>query len=532
MKPTVAVLKDFKGLNLQHSSELEDSELVDAQNVVISNQGTIVKRPGCKMVGDLLVGGYSFPILNYYNQTNSSSLVFVSEGFGSTGIKTFYKNAGVYVAGPSSSLSSTAETAVQYDNKVYIYSQSQDPVVYTSTGATTGTFAAVTSPAGYSVRASHAITHRFRVFYFNNADASESSRLRWTNLYATGVTFGDTTAYSALNYIDIGAGDGDFLVSVIELSGFLLVFKRFSTWIVNTDGLSSSWSARKVHDSVGCTGRDTPFLIENMVYFLAADGVYRTDGTTFQHISDDVDNAMVVPNATFTYDVCNRASAVRWKDWYIIRKTYEFDKLAFVYGWKTKTWTLWNLPVKTGPLVVGTGTGPAGGASYPSGVGGGGGSLSSAAAVELTAVDYEYYGSGLNNSIHEISQLYFSDDVFVGTKGSGSWVDSDIAIQLETKFFDFGYPFDWKRLHYVTLDTDESSNNTSNRTVTVTFNRNGLTSSSSLTQSDYRRAQWRFRGPGLLRYVSLKINAASKYPFQINAIGLALSSDGEVGKSV
>jgi len=631
VKAETAVLTGFKGINLQQKSMLADGQLVDAQNVVIGDQGTIKKRPGINIKsahqGISSISGKSFIILGYANSATASTMVFVSNG---TNVYGYYPDPGteILTLGPSSAVVDI-ETAVQFENKAYIFSSTGRPTVYTSTGATTGTFVDVgfnlikpltaTTSAGntvtvgvgntsvftlgqavdirvtstgaiaaglqnrtitninagtgvltlsgtagttstdttmgvygargnlesFNASATFSIVHKDRIFYFNNKDTSASpgpytSRLYFTELWAD-ANFDTSQAYDPLNYVDVDPGNGDFLVSAASFGDQLILFKRFSTWVLYTDGAPAGWSLRKAHATVGCTGRDTPFVIQNFLYFLAGDGVYRTDGTTFEHLSNPVDPAMIGVNIAFTPDTCNRAAAVRWKDWYIVRKNYTADKLAFVYGWKTQTWTLWDMPSYAGPMIniysntATTGSGESGN-SYPMAIGGGGASVSSAAMSALVYFDYKYTPSKDQNGqdtykayFWELNQYHTSD----GNAVNGAVNGKNIPFQVETKLIDFGEPYEWKRVHTVMVDTDPS-NSAGNRTLTLTYKRDGKTpySATQDAQADEYRAMWRFKGPGRCRWLGVKVYGTSDDNFEINSLGFVMAPDGLVGRSM
>jgi hypothetical protein len=625
VKGNTEVLTNFKGVNLQQKSLLREGELVDAQNVVIGDQGSVKKRPGINIKsahqGISSVPGKSFIILGYANSATASTMVFVSNG---TNVYGYYPDPSteVLTLGPSSAVDDI-ETAVQFENKAYIFSSTGRPTVYTSTGATTGTFVDVgfqlikqlsaTTVAGntvtvgagntsvftvnekvdvrvmstgaiavglqnreitnidtitgvltlsgapgtgptdttmgvykargnlesFNASATFSIVHKDRIFYFNNKDTSASpgpytSRLYFTELWAD-ANFDTPAAYNPLNYIDVDPGNGDFLVAAATLNDQLVLFKRFSTWILYTDGPDSGWTLRKAHATVGCTGRDTPFVIQNFLYFLAGDGVYRTDGTTFEHLSNPVDPGMIGVNIAFTPDACNRAAAVRWKDWYIVRKNYTADTLAYVYGWKTRTWTLWDMPSYSGPMIniysntATTGSGESGNI-YPSEIGGGGASVSSAAMSALLYFDYKYGGPSNNKAYFwELNQYHTSD----GNVATGAANGVAIPFQIETMLFDFGTPYDWKRIHTVMVDTDPS-NSAGSRTLTLTYKRDGKTpyTATQAAQADEYRAMWRFKGPGRCRWLGVKVYGESDDNFEINSLGFVKAPDGLVGRSM
>lgn len=97
-------------------------------------------------------------------------------------------------------------------------------------------------------------------------------------------------------HVRAGGGEGDAITALVPWSDFnLIVFKRHSTWIVNTPAGAADPAAfpvNPIHRRVGCVAGRTAVQVGADVWFLAADGVRslrRTQGNaTQQEIGDTI----------------------------------------------------------------------------------------------------------------------------------------------------------------------------------------------------------------------------------------------------
>lgn len=80
--------------------------------------------------------------------------------------------------------------------------------------------------------------------------------------------------------IDDGARSGD-ITALHSFGQYLLVFKQHQIWTVSgSDDLT--WSVRRVGKGHGCVAPDCVVELDGLVYFLASDGLYVTDGTSVE----------------------------------------------------------------------------------------------------------------------------------------------------------------------------------------------------------------------------------------------------------
>lgn len=98
-------------------------------------------------------------------------------------------------------------------------------------------------------------------------DATNPSRLYFSNL-------GDPTTYPSSNYIDVpNPFDGDQITGLAILFGNLLVFKRFSLYILQ-GAPPSNLILSKLNSSIGCIDPSSVVQIDNLVYFVSDRGLY------------------------------------------------------------------------------------------------------------------------------------------------------------------------------------------------------------------------------------------------------------------
>lgn len=83
----------------------------------------------------------------------------------------------------------------------------------------------------------------------------------------------------ALYYWDIGSSDGDIITCLEVNLGALIIFKRYSTWVIVGDdptGTDADMSLEKVNPSVGCISRTTARHAGNdMIFLTPSQGVQR-----------------------------------------------------------------------------------------------------------------------------------------------------------------------------------------------------------------------------------------------------------------
>lgn len=199
----------------------------------------------------------------------------------------------------------------------------------------------VVGVSGTSPNGTHLTSFKDRLFMINSVHSSgQESRLYYSDSAIPPAS--GTGTWPANNFIDILPGSGEFCVATVVFNDQLIIFKNRSTWVLNADGQPTSWVLRNLHPTIGCIGRGTPIIINGFIYFLAQDGVYRTDGTTFERISEPVDAYMQGFSTTNSASVLIR-DAFFWDDKYILMlpAVTGLNCTPLVYDTRVGVWTRW-----------------------------------------------------------------------------------------------------------------------------------------------------------------------------------------------
>ena len=187
----------------------------------------------------------------------------------------------------------------------------------------------------------HMSVFKDRLFMINSVDATGlESRVNYSDS-AIPPALG-TGVWPANNFFDINPGSGEFNVATIVFNDQLVIFKNRSTWVLTADGAPTQWIVRNLHPTLGCIGRGTPIIINGFIYFMSHDGVYRTDGTTFERISEPVDIYVKAFSTTNSASVLIR-DAFYYDDKYILMLPAidGTNKTPLVYDTRLGVWTRW-----------------------------------------------------------------------------------------------------------------------------------------------------------------------------------------------
>src|SRR4029077_19543463 len=154
----------------------------------------------------------------------------------------------------------------------------------------------------------------------------------------------------------IDVADGDNLSGMIIYNDNIILFKTKKTYSFTADGDPSNWTYRVISDRVGCVAHHTIRSIAGFLYFLSADGVYKTDGTTYQLISEPVYEYLQGYHNYWDPLANNNMSAVYYDNKYIlfVSKDLNAADQALVYDIPSEQWTVWDFDnARTGITVLG-----------------------------------------------------------------------------------------------------------------------------------------------------------------------------------
>jgi hypothetical protein len=110
-------------------------------------------------------------------------------------------------------------------------------------------------------------------------------------------------SWTATDIVKISPGDGDVITAMLPFSEKIIVFKKTSIWAIYLqDGAIPTAATRLVIRGRGAISTRAATIINNIMYFIAADGIWRSDGSSFSKISQPLDPLFVHGPALYAYD--------------------------------------------------------------------------------------------------------------------------------------------------------------------------------------------------------------------------------------
>lgn len=496
MRTSPVVVEKFTGMRYlsAHEETIEDAELMDASNVIVTEQGAIERRKGFDSVVTLTGPNINAWILGRHHTSIKDSILIGHAG----GL--VLANANGSAIDWNDTTFVNVQATVQYDNQSFVFSyQTQQILRLDAAGNRTSNWA--------DVKASLAIAHKGRIFCCNNRFIP-SDTLRYSQVYTdpTNPNFSGAGAWPAANTISVNPGDGESIIALAEYNDSIIIFKETSTWILYTDGSpTTGWQLKKLSEAIGCVGSFTPRVIGSLLYFLSSDGVYRTDGTTFEEISRPIKNAFASMSHTNILTMYRRTGA-EWDGLYIVQPDWSDDEW-YVFNTANDTWTRWVTPVNLSNPV-----------SFPE-----------EPAKPLRAMLWQ--GSGTSCTLWETTYLSSYQD---GEGGLLEPIDSDITF----KRFDFGQPDQWKYIPSinVTFERRVASPSEVTQLVQASIYIDGsltpVTRNLNLPITDDKwNFVYQFQGPGRCRLLQLRLSTEAISDLAVTKITYQLIKAGHVGKS-
>lgn len=350
----VIKIEDFKGINAGDPELIGDTEAVECINWEIDTDGIMRKRWGIEQVGTITVDvPTGARLLGYFKVGSYQVLLAVSDGL-------WFSRDGedwtAVVDGDGFVTEGGTPWAVQYRDKIYVGAYF-GMLQITATAGPTLTAVEISGAPGGIV----GLVHKDRLFVAKG-QGSNPARL-YFSLEGSSVTAGGefgAAAWVSTNFIDINPIDGDSLSGLGVINDVLVVFKFNSTFGLYVQGIDpfTDWTVRLLHATIGAYGIFSIKLVENYLYFTSADGVYRTDGTGFKRISDDLQNRFWKRGRNPGRAGLNEF-AIQWND-FILFSYYPgtgFDDTIcqyLVYYFRKDIWVQWIFTQAVNPDPEGT----------------------------------------------------------------------------------------------------------------------------------------------------------------------------------
>lgn len=305
------------GLNTgSDPTAIADAELVTCQNLELDIDGSLVSRP-------------PFQELEGAPSWTERGVALCEAIFAGVHYLIISNANGVfaYTAGVWTTITSTfkASCAVQYADKVYLVPHPSaanpggkwDPI---------GGFTAVAAIP----KAGACVIHKERLYLVPGEDATVNiTRLTFTDP-------GNFDVWPGANFIDIGQGDGTYLLDLTVYQDNLLLFKSQTTHVLAYDVRPTDAVVRRISSTIGV---DTQFCVanfENQVYSLYKGRVYEIINFDFHPLNLKV--PFVVDKGSPSPFASENEFLGILGDRLIVR----YFSRVYVYGFNTRTWSEWT----------------------------------------------------------------------------------------------------------------------------------------------------------------------------------------------
>lgn len=315
-------IRGFVGINLdQNARAIEDGELSECVNLNLERGGELTKRQGFTQPNSgTALGTNSTVIIGHYLTSTYSQIIVKA------GDNVYYSNDGISFtfigAYPGASY------GLQYNSKFYIIKSGGPIAEWDGTAAVE----IAGSPSG-----TFAIIYKERMFVLNSI-ATGNLNSRYYFSLPGDVT---STGWVSSNFIDVQPGDGDFLVAMTIIQDLLVIFKGKTTWALYVQGTTADWVQRNLSYEVGCISKYSLRLALDYIYFSGETAVYRTDGASFEKISNAIDP--IIKDRIVNLTTSNQDSIAFWEGKLICLIAPDAStKRYFVYHIDLKGWTEWE----------------------------------------------------------------------------------------------------------------------------------------------------------------------------------------------
>lgn len=309
------------GLNtFSDGTAIADNELSVCENFELDIDGSLKSRPPFVDVGTrfpLAPTSGNVEMLGYYIDDSGESYLLASDGLSST----YYFDGNQWTLITSTF---SATSMAQFDHKAWMTASpgSANPGGYWT--PTDGFTAVADMPEGDVV-----IAHKFRLWVIKGKDASADG----TRLYHS-ATLGASPFWPvAPDFIDIGAGDGQNIVSVLVYYNNLLILRTHSIYSLQYTTDPASGIVSLIAPGVGLAHKDAMAIYENYLYFMYDDRAYEFSNSRSTHL-----NVKVPFESPLRIGIYRPFSVSIFNQ----RVVFSYYDRIYVFGLRTRTWTVWK----------------------------------------------------------------------------------------------------------------------------------------------------------------------------------------------
>lgn len=305
------------GLNTgSDPTAIADAELVTCQNMELDIDGSLVSRPPFSELDG--AGSWTervvclcegiFAGVHYLIASNVNGVFQYANGTWTTITTTF-----------------RASCAVQYADKIYLVPHPSasnpggkwDPV---------GGFTAVAAIP----KAGACVVHKERLYLTPGEDSTVNvTRLQFTDP-------GNFDVWPGSNFIDIGQGDGTFLMDITVYQDNLLLFKNNTTYVLAYDVRPTDAVVRRISSTIGVTSMNCVANFENQIYSFHEGRVYEIVNYDFHALNLKV--PFVLDQGSPSPFASENVFLAVVGDRLVVR----YYSKVYVYGFNTRTWSEWT----------------------------------------------------------------------------------------------------------------------------------------------------------------------------------------------
>lgn len=312
------------GLNtFSDPSAIADNELSVCENFELDLDGSLKSRPPIEDLGvsfPLDSSGGNINILGYFYEPDGDAFLIASDGQTST--YSFNGTAWTLVTDQLS-----AAGFAQFDDKAWLTA----PVGSTDDGG-------YWTPSGGFTVDSDMPKGELIVVFKDRLWIAEgrASTNQGTRLYRSQTVADPTLWPTTTDFIDIGSGDGQNIVSLTVYFNTLLIFRTNSIFGLQYATDPAAAVVALVIPNVGLSSKDALTAFESFIYFMYEDKAYEFANNKAAQI-----NVKVPFTATSKADIYLPYAVSEFNR----RVIFTYFNTLYVYSLRTRTWTVWKSDV-------------------------------------------------------------------------------------------------------------------------------------------------------------------------------------------
>lgn len=287
-----------------------DNEAVRIINFDVDLDGSLVSRPAILEISQSGGSGFGFKIIIVASLPTGTFLI----GHTTSNTYAYEVNTGIF----QNIADYPLVAAALYDNKVWLVSNEDlnDSGWWSPGGPLT---AVPDMPTGVT-----AVVYKERLFI-----GTENSRIYFSNA-------GNLPVWDPSDFFDARSGDTQQLVKLLSLSGQIVIFKTESTHTFAYDSSPARGTVQEVSSSVGADNTDCVVEQDGTIYVYHNQSVYAINNWRWEQINNKMVFEDSIANMPTEYTERYTLSILGY------RLVVRFGTKLYVYGLKTRTWSLWT----------------------------------------------------------------------------------------------------------------------------------------------------------------------------------------------